>query len=102
MVRKLFPSWRERQAEFAPTRDVRLEIGDQSVLFPIAVAGRIETAAAAGFLGLIGVAVAFGAARCRFGQRAFGCRRKWALFAGFTLGFGRRRVLWLRVGWHRL
>ena len=52
----------------------RLEIRDQAVLFPIAVAGRIETAAAAGFLCLIGVAIALGAARCRFGERAFGRR----------------------------
>ena len=71
----------------------RLEIRDQAVLFPIAVAGRVETAAAAGFLGLIGVAVTLGAARCGFGERAFGGRRQRALFARLALGFGRRRAL---------
>ena len=66
---------REGPRKSVYTELCRLEIGRQTVLFPIAVAGRIETAAAAGFLGPIGVAVALGAARCGFGERAFGGRR---------------------------
>lgn len=70
-----------------------LKIRRQPVHFPVAVTGRIEAAAAAGFLGMIGLAVAFGAARCCFGQRAFGRRRQGPLLARLALGFGRRRVL---------
>ena len=77
------------QAGFGQTGDVRLKIGNQPVLFPIAVAGRIEAAAAAGFLGLTGITFAFGATRRGFGQRAFGRRRQWALLARLALGFGR-------------
>jgi hypothetical protein len=64
----------------------RLEIRDQAVLFPIAIAGRIKAATAAGFFGLAGVAITLGAACRRFGQRAFGCRRKWALRGPLDLG----------------
>ena len=70
------------------------EIGGEPVLLPIAVAGRLEAAAAAGFLGPLGGfvgfgAIALGAPRGGFGERAFGGRRQRALF-------------WLvRVGWHR-
>jgi hypothetical protein len=75
----------------------RLEIRDQAVFFPIAIAGRIEAAAAAGFLSLIGITVAFGAARCGFCEGAFGGRRQRALIARLALGFG-----WgFRLGWHR-
>ena len=74
-------------------RSLRLEIRDQAVLFPIAIAGRVEAAAAAGFLGLIGVAVALGAAGCRFGERALGRRRQRAPFAVLALGIGCRRAL---------
>lgn len=76
---------------------VPLEIRGQPVLFPIAIAGRIEAAAAAGFLGLISLAVAFGAPRCRLGKRPFGGRRQRALFVRWALGFGPV----LRLGWHR-
>jgi hypothetical protein len=75
-----------------------LEIRDQAVLFPIAIARRVKAAAAAGFLGQSGVAVAFGAAGCGFFKRAFGGWRQRALVAHLALGFG--WVLWL--GWHRL
>ena len=80
----------------------RLEIRDQAVLFPIAIAGRIEPAAAAGFLGLVGVAITLGTARCCFRERTFRCRWQRGLFAGLALGFGRRRALRLWLGWHRL
>jgi len=75
-----------------------LKIRRQAIHFPIAIAGRIEPAAAAGFLRLIGVAVTLGAACCSFGERAFGGWRQRALIALLALRFGRV----LRLGWHRL
>ena len=80
----------------------RLEIRDQAVLFPIAITGRVEAAAAAGFRGLVSVAITLGTARCGFCERTFRCRRQRGLFAGLALGFGCRRALRLRLGWHRL
>jgi hypothetical protein len=83
-----YSSPRAGQAEFIQTGGVGLKIGDQPVLFPIAKAGGIEAAAATGFLALFrGLAVAFGAAGCRFGQRALGGRGQRAFLCG--------------LGWHR-
>jgi len=63
----------------------KLEIRRQSVDFPVAVAGRFEAAPAIDFLGLIGrMAVAFGAARRRLGERALRFRREYALFRGLS------------------
>jgi hypothetical protein len=76
----------------------RLEIRDQAVLFPIAIASRVEAAAATGFLGQTGIAIALGAAGRGFSQGAFGRWRQRTLFARLALSFGRI----LRVGWHRL
>jgi hypothetical protein len=70
-----------------------LEIRDQAVFFPVAIPGRIEPAAAAGFLGLIDMAITLGTACCRFCERAFGRRRQRTLFTRLALGFGRRRAL---------
>jgi hypothetical protein len=89
------------QEQMSNRRRKSSKIRRQPIHFPIAVAGRVAAAAAAGFLGLFGgFAVALGAAGCGFGERAFGGRRQRALVARLALGFG--RVLWLRVGWHRL
>jgi hypothetical protein len=72
---------------------ISLKIRDQTVFFPIAIAGRIEAAAAAGLLGLIGLAVAFSTPRRRFGERAFGGWRQRVLLVRLALGFVGRRAL---------
>jgi len=82
-----------------------LEIRRQAVDFPVAVAGRIEAAAARDFLRCIGVlGCSIGAASRGLRQRPFGRRRQRAL-AGFLI-FVRAccgRFLWrLVVCWHRL
>src|ERR1700722_3374392 len=84
----IIPLLARTSSRIRSTGDVRLKIGDQAVLFPIAVAGRIEAAAATGFLALLRrLAVAFGAAGGGFGERALGGRRQGAPLCG--------------GGWHR-
>ena len=77
--------------------EMALKIGRQTVLFPIAIAGRIEAAAAAGLLGMVGIAVALRAAGRGFGECAFGGGRQRALVARLALWLG---WFW-RLGWHR-
>jgi hypothetical protein len=83
--------------------EVKLKIRRQPVLFPIAVAGRVEAVAAVGFLRAAGVlTVALGAAGGRFGKRAFGRWRQRPFLRGLTgLGFACGLRRW-SIGWHRL
>jgi len=71
------------------------EIRRQPVDLPVAVAGRVEAAAAAHFLRLpAGDPVVLGPARRRFGERAFCRGGERSLFRGVLVNaFGRRRPI---------